>query len=284
MANVFSKLFFLVFIVSFIEVIATPHRAVPQFNKVMIVIFENADFQDVVNQPFFKKLGTEGALLTNFHAETHPSQPNYIALISGSTQGCKNDSNINIDAPNLADLLEEKGKTWKVYAESYPGNCFKGATSGTYVRKHNPFISFKSIQNDPERCSHIVDASELQNDIDNNTLPTFSFYVPDLNNDGHDTSPKFADNWYSQTFGPHLKNPHFIEGMLLVSTFDESSLLEPTNRIYTSFYGEGIRPNSSTAEKYTHYNLLRTIEDNFALEPMTSNDKNAKAVTGIWKQ
>jgi hypothetical protein len=72
--------------------------------------------------------------------------------------------------------------------------------------------------------------------------------------------------------------------MLLVSTFDESSLLEPTNRIYTSFYGEGIRPNSSTAEKYTHYNLLRTIEDNFALEPMTSNDKNAKAVTGIWKQ
>ena len=37
------------------------------------------------------------------------------------------------------------------------------------------------------------------------------------------------------------------------------------------------------ARRYTHYNVLRTIEDNFGLEPLTANDRAASPITDIWK-
>lgn len=252
------------------------------FEKVIIVVFENARYSDVVNLPFFKKLAAEGALLSNFHAITHPSQPNYIALVSGSLNGCFTNDVFNSDAKNIGDLLSEKGVSWKVYAESYPGNCSKEEVFNTYARKHNPFISFRSIQNDSEKCAHIVNANELQIDVENNTVPQYSFYVPDMNNSGHDTSAAYADKWYQARFGPLLQNPHFMNGMLLVSTFDESDYFEPTNHIYTSFYGNGVKRGAVSPTHYTLYSLLRTIEDAFGLGTMADMDKQATPIDGIW--
>jgi hypothetical protein len=253
------------------------------FKKVTLVIFENANYGDVIHLPFFNKLAKEGALLKNFHAERHPSQPNYIALISGDTYGCKDDDNIDIRAPNITDLLEARGRTWKVYAESYPGGCFKGKSSGTYVRKHNPFISFKSVQNSPTKCDQIVEASVFKKDITNGSLPDYSFYIPDMNNDGHDTSAKYADRWYGKTFGPLLSEPKFMDGMLLVTTFDESSLFELTNHIYTSFYGSGVKTGTISKKFYNHYNILRTIEEAFGLGTMAKGDGPAALIDDIWQ-
>ena len=257
--------------------------AAPKFSKVMTVIFENENQENIASLPFFAKLATEGASLENFHGLAHPSQSNYIALISGSTNGCTSDANINISAANITNLLEKKNLTWKVYAEGYPGNCYLGARTGKYARKHVPFLSFKSIQNDSTKCGNIVDASALEADVANGTLPDYAFYVPDLNNDGHDTSGEFADKWFAKTFGPLIADPKFMNGMLLISTFDESLTSEPTNHIYTSFYGAGVKAGSTSSTKYTHYDLLRTIEDAFGLGTMASKDAAAKAITGIWQ-
>ena len=96
----------------------------PHFKKVMIVVLENADYDEALRQPFLKQLSQEGAAFTQFYAETHPSQPNYIAMISGSTQGVFSDGNVDLDAQHVGDLLEAAGKSWKVYAEDFPGAWF----------------------------------------------------------------------------------------------------------------------------------------------------------------
>lgn len=257
--------------------------AAPSFTKAMIVIFENVDYAAAMRQPGFAKFSRDGASLANMYAAVHPSQGNYIALTAGSTYGVTSDSPVNLDVRHIGDLLEAKGKTWKIYLESYPGNCFTGTASGTYVRKHNPFISYANIQRDPARCNaHLVSASELNRDIQNGTLPDFSVYIPDMNNDGHDTGVAYADRWFTGFFGGLSSDAHFMKDMLVVATFDESSFTGG-NHIYTAFYGDSVIAGSSATTRYSHASLLRTIEDRFGLGTLGRDDAASTAITGIWK-
>lgn len=251
-------------------------RAEP-FKKVMIVVFENTDAAQAEAQPFFSSIAKKGLRFDNFFAETHPSQGNYVALISGDQQNIHNDSNVNIDAPHLGDLLEKAGKTWKVYAEGYPGNCFLGARSGNYVRKHVPFLSFKNVQESPTRCANIQNSSSLESDIASGELPDFSMFIPDLKNDGHDTGVAFADSWAGKFFSPLLANPAFMKDMLVIFTFDESSMFGG-NLIYTAFVGSSVEANTVFTPRVTHYDVLRTIEDHFNLGTLGRSDLTAKSI------
>lgn len=253
--------------------------------KIMMVVLENTDYDTALHQPFLASLATRGALLTHFTAEAHPSQPNYIALISGSTYRVHSDGKVSLAARHIGDLVETKGLRWKVYAESYPGNCFLGTGAGTYVRKHVPFLSFKNVQNDQARCgARIVSASELANDIRDGKLPDYSLYVPDLKNDGHDTGVAYADHWLSATFGPLLQDPKFMKGLLFVVTFDESkSYLFGGNHVATILVGDAVRPGTRLDANYNHYSLLRLVEDEFALGSLGQNDAHAVVITGFRK-
>ena len=261
---------------------STPEVRAP-FKKAMVVIFENEDLDVVISQPTFGKLAKEGALLKNFIAEVHPSQGNYIALVAGNDFGIHSDSNINLDKSHIGDLLEAAGKSWKIYLEAWPGNCFTGSRSGTYVRKHNPFISFKNIQNDRARCNaHLVHSDQLAIDIKNGTVPDFSIYVPDLNNDGHDPGVEYADKWLASTFLPIVRDPRFMRDMLLTLTFDEGETIGP-NRVYTVLLGDGVMPGATSADKLSHFSLLRLFETQFGLGNLGLNDVSAMEIKGIWK-
>jgi hypothetical protein len=252
------------------------------FQKVFIVVLENTAYEDALAQPFLRALATNGALLTNFFAETHPSFPNYVALTAGSTYGLTSNTQITLDVPHIGDLLERAGRTWKTYAEGYPGDCFLGPSSGAYVRRHVPFLSFQNVQTDPARCARIVDASALAGDIENGTLPDYGLYIPDLNNDGHDTGVAFADQWLARTFGAWLADSRFMDGRLFVVTFDESSA-SSLNHIYTVLYGPGVRAGSTSASPHDHYSLLRTVEDMLGLGTLGQQDAAASAITDVWR-
>ena len=251
------------------------------FDKIMIVIFENTNFNRVISQPFFKRLADEGVLLNNMNAITHPSQGNYIAMTSGDLHGVRNDKDVNLDVSHIGDLLEAKGLNWKVYSEDYPGNCFLG-NSGLYKRKHNPFISYINVQKSPERCARIVNADQLDKDIQEGNLPEYAFYVPNMKNDGHDSNMNYASSWYEKRFGPLLNNPQFIDNMLLVTTFDETGPLG-ANRIYTSLYGNMVKAGTVFKDKLTHYSILRLIEDEFGLGDLGQNDTHASTINNVWK-
>ncbi len=254
-----------------------------KFKKVFIVIFENEDAKKALAQPTFKRIAHDGAYLTNLNAEVHPSQANYIALVSGSTQGVKGDSNQDVDARHLGDLLEAAGHSWKTYLEGYPGDCYAGARTGDYVRKHNPFISFLNLQSDRTRCnSHLVNSDVLASDIKNGTLPDFSLFIPDLKNDGHDTGVAYADRWLSKTIEPLFKIENFTKDTLVILTFDESGVFGG-NKIYGALYGDSVKPGTTSAISYDHYSILRTIEDTLGLGSFGLEDAKATPITGIWK-
>jgi len=249
------------------------------FSKIMVVVLENTDYDDAIEQPFLASLIKRGMLLTNFNAEAHPSQPNYIALVSGSTHGVTSDSNVDLDQRHLGDLLEAKGLQWKVYAEGYPGGCFLGARSGTYVRKHVPFLSFKNVQNDQARCGRIVNASEMVADVRDRNFPDFSLFVPDLNDDGHDTGVAYADGWLSGRFGLLLNEPDFTTGLLLIVTFDESRrTLLGKNHVATILIGDGVTSGTRLGDRYGHYSILRLVEDHFRLGTLGQNDTGAAPI------
>ena len=253
--------------------------ALPQIDHVIIVEFENTDYKKAMAQPTFAAIVKAGANLSNFYAETHPSQPNYIAMIAGDTLGVKGDSNVNLNGRHIGDLLEDAGKTWKVYADGYPGNCFLGARSGQYARKHVPFLSFTNVQSSASRCANVVEGGEFANDLAADQLPNYALYIPDLDGDGHDTGVAYADNWLKSNFLPSLKN--LPPNTLVVLTFDESSLFGG-NHIYTAFYGDVVVPGSSFTAKTNHYGFLHTLEVLLGVGTLEKNDASSDVITGIW--
>lgn len=266
-----------------LEAAAAP---LPPFRRVFIVVLENKDAEDALARPFMRKLASTGALLSNFHAITHPSQPNYIALTAGSTLGVDSNDTADLSLPDkhLGDLLDERGRSWKLYAEDYPGNCFLGDTSGAYARKHVPFLNFRNVQEDATRCSKVVNAAELEQDVANGDLPDFALYIPNNINNGHDTDAGYSDQWLQSRFEPLLKDPVFAQGTLFVVTFDESgSHADAANRIYTTLNGAGVKAGSATEACYTHYDLLRTIEELLGLDTLGKRDASGMPVTGIWE-
>jgi len=255
----------------------------PRVERVMVVVLENADYEVARTQPFLAKLGREGGLLRQSFAVAHPSQPNYLALIAGSTYGVDSNAIVTPDVPHLGDLLEAKGRTWKVYAEGYPGGCFLASGSDLYVRRHVPFLSFKNVQDEPARCSRIVEAAGLATDIRQGTLPDCALYVPDVRHDGHDTGVRQADQWLSETFAPLLSDPRFTANLLFIVTFDEARRWWRRNHVYTVMYGASVIPGSVANTRYDHYSLLRTIEDLFGLGTLGQHDATASPITGIWR-
>jgi acid phosphatase len=122
-------------------------------------------------------LVNQGRLLTNYHGVIHPSQQNYFAMVSGMYNTFHLDTIHEVDYPSVADKVEKIGMDWKTYQQNYPGNCSldHNADGGLYERKHNPFISIKSIFSDPKRCAKAVNADQLQVDIKARSVPNYVF-------------------------------------------------------------------------------------------------------------
>ena len=255
----------------------------PDIRHVVIVILENKNASDAMRQPFLARIAREGALLRNHYAVAHPSQPNYIAMISGSFAGVRGDGDVTLDRPHLGDTMTKAGVSWKSYAEGYPGGCSRAKSVGRYVRKHEPFLSFANVQrNDGGLCDHIVGGEQFVRDVSAGSLPQFSLFIPDMDDDAHDQPIEYADRYLSRTFGP-LMTDEFRRSTLLIVTFDEDAGHgKRPNHVYTALWGAGVRPGSVSDEVYDHYDLLRTIEAIFHLDPLPVT-VTARAISGIWQ-
>jgi phosphatidylinositol-3-phosphatase len=241
----------------------------PVFGHVYLIVLENHGYDTVVKgklMPYLQGLIRQGGLATAYQAVSRPSQPNYIALFSGDVHDIDDDANHDINAPNLADQLEGKGRTWSVSAENLPNGCFTGATAsggrdgpGTYARKHEPAISFLSISRNPARCGRIHDLTAFDpGEAD------FQLIVPNLCNDAHDCPLSTADTWLSKLMPKILGSDTFKKDGLLIVTFDEAESRQP-NHVPLVAVGPSVRAGTTSDAPTTHYSLLRTIEDNWGL-------------------
>src|SRR5260221_13258630 len=162
------------------------------FHHVFVIMMENTGFNTLIgnfNAPFTNYLAATAGLASNYFGVAHPSQPNYIAATSGSTNGVTSDSNTTINVQNIVDQLESHQKTWKAYMQSLSlcnANLLASSCGNQlYERKHNPFISYQDVQSSPSRLDNIMDFSQLASDLANDTVPDYSWISPDQCHDMH---------------------------------------------------------------------------------------------------
>jgi len=156
-----------------------------------VIMMENTGFDSLIgnsNAPWINMAAQTYGLATNYFGVTHPSQPNYIAATSGSTNGVANDNDTTIDVPNIVDQLEAHGKTWKAYMQSLSLCTTKldhACGNQLYERKHNPFVSYADVQSNPARLANIVDFSQFSSDLANKNVPDYVWISPDQCHDMH---------------------------------------------------------------------------------------------------
>lgn len=263
----------------------TPAPTPTVYDHVVLIVLENHSFETVIGSsqaPYLNSLANQWSLATGYSGVSHPSLPNYLAMIGGSTFGISSDcTDCFVDAPSLPDRLEAVGKTWNGYLEGMPSPCFVGS-SGLYAQKHNPFIYFDSIRNDPARCARIVPYSRLASDFASPaTAPNFAFITPNLCNDGHDCTLSTADAWVSHEVPAILSSAAFAGSRsLLMVTFDEGE--GGSDRVATILAGSGVKRGFQSAATYNHYSLLRTVESLWDLAPLAAGDGAAAPMTDFF--
>ncbi|MFJ4680074.1 alkaline phosphatase family protein [Kitasatospora sp. NPDC088783] len=259
---------------------AAQAAALPSPDHVIVVVMENHAYSQVVGSssaPYLNDtIKAGGASLTQSYGLTHPSEPNYYMLFSGSNQGRTDDSCVGVgskSAANLASELIAAGKTWGSYNETLPSQGSTVCSSGKYAQKHNPWFGFSNV---PTSTAYTF----AQFPTDYSTLPKVSFVVPNLCSDMHDCSVSTGDTWIKNNLGGYASWAKTHNSLLIV-TFDEDNSLSG-NRIPTLVYGQHVIAGSSTSTTYNHYNVLRTLEDLAGLSTHAGNAASATDITGIW--
>ncbi len=280
------------------------------FQRVIVLMLENSTRANVMDNHYMNALRRKGVFMSNSYGVTHSSQPNYIHAVAGDSFGLYNDtqgyvqwiySTGNYPVTSIVDLLEAQGLTWKAYAEDLPPNYTQQAVAGfpntippdegVFARKHVPFLSFPNIVTNPDRVARIVNASEFENDLAAGTLPRFSWYTPNLINDGHSLGPGEAKKDPTDADRhTNIRNiEKFLKGFLgddpiakfppetlIVITFDEAYPYHDPYEIYSLLIGDMLPAGTTRSEPCNHYSLLRSIEVNFGLGSLKRNDAVAQ--------
>lgn len=255
---------------------ATDKPAVPRPDHLVVVIFENKDVtsQTATSAPFLSSVAAGAAKFTNSRAITHPSQPNYLALFSGSTQGIATDRCLSPfhDRANLGAQLVEAGGSFTGYSEDLPSVGFQGCSHAGYAAKHNPWAHFDNV---PATANQPYSAFPHQF----SDLPSVAFVIPNLCHDMHDCATNVGDRWARTNLGPYLDWASTHRSLLLI-TYDENDG-RSGNKILTMVAGAGVRPGSYP-EAVDHYRVLRTIEAMFGLPPIGAAARTSP-ITDIWQ-
>jgi hypothetical protein len=216
--------------------------SVPAYAHIVVVMMENHDYNEIIGNssaPYINSLAAGGALLSNYTAISHPSEPNYFALYAGSTFGVVDDNAHSEPDPSLATILQGAGKTFIGYIE--PAS----------PAKHNPWESFPEAFTVEKNFNTTFPASpNFAN------LPSVSFVVPDLNDDMHDGTIQQGDTWLQNNIDSYAQWAK-THNSLLILTFDEGDV-SPNNQVATIFYGAQVASGTYNTA-YNHFNMLSTV-------------------------
>ncbi len=269
------------------------------FQHVFVIMMENTGFTHLIgnaNAPWINQAANTYGLATNYSGITHPSQPNYVAATSGSTNTVVNDNDITIDVPNIVDQIEASGRTWKGYMQSL-SLCVTKLDSACgnqlYERKHNPFVSYLDVQSNPARMANVVDLSQLSIDLSSGHVPSYSWISPDQCNDMHGrggtdptTDPcNFAnedqliatgDAFLKSTVGMIMSSSAWNGNSVIFITWDETEFpfgdvsgccdaVPGGGHVVTLVISHSDHAARTSGVAYNHYSMLATIEQGWKL-------------------
>jgi phosphatidylinositol-3-phosphatase len=287
------------FILSILLVLfSSCEKKLPRPDHIIVVIEENHGYDEVIgsrNAPFLTALSREGALFTDSHGVIHPSQPNYLAIYSGSTQGITGDTCLDngepFITPNLGAALIGKGFTFKGFAQTMPSPGFqeceylKSSLTGAslYARKHCPWVDWQGTQENDIDSSLSQPMTSFPTDF--NKLPTVAFVIADMDHDMHNIGPpgdaaavQRGDQWLKENLAAYVSWAKTHNSLLIV-TFDEDDF-KLVNHIPTIFAGAMVKPGKYD-EHINHYSVLHTIESMYGLP--VADTTNAGKISDIWR-
>jgi len=268
----------------------------PRPDHIVIVVEENKSFSDVIGSkdaPYLNALARRGAVLTNFTAAHHPSQPNYVDFFAGTPLGVCDDSCIQtpFTAPNLgAALLATPGRSFAGFAEGLPPKPVCDLNG--FAKRHCPWMDFSNV---PAAATQTF--SKFPKDF--RKLPTVSFVIPNVAHDMHDgktiaAEVRTGDRWLARKLGAYGRWAQSHNSLLIITWDGDSNenykiqcptiivTAPPANRIPAIIAGQHVQRGSRPATEYSHHDLLRTILDMYGIAPF-AGAASAKDITGIWR-
>ncbi len=255
----------------------------PKHPHVFVIIMENLGYRAAMATPQLSSLAHSWAYATNYYATTHPSLPNYLSLIGGSTFGISSDCvSCFVNSANLPTELSQKGVSWAAYMESIPNSCYLSpyAPSGLYAGKHDPFVYFENIRTSTSLCANIKPLSELTSQLGSSSakLASFVWITPNICNDGHNCPASTAASWLQNMVSQITSSSAWKDNGALYITWDEGNGgdnrgLSSSGAITSSGGGHvltlviepGLSRGTVLSQPMDHYSLLKTIEDNFGV-------------------
>jgi phosphatidylinositol-3-phosphatase len=259
--------------------------SLPRPDHIVLVIEENHAYSQIINSPdapYINRLAAQGALFTQSFGITHPSQPNYLALFSGSTQGITDNSCPHtFTTPNLGQALQAAGLTFVGYSEDSPSIGSIICSEGHYARKHNPWVNWQDSAANGLPTTTNLPMTNFPTEY--NTLSTVSIVVPNQMNDMHSGKDsemiRAGDRWLRDRLDAYVQWAQQHNSLLIV-TWDEDNGKE-NNRIATLFIGPMVQAGHY-GQQITHYNVLRTIGDLYGLSHSGASAV-VTPIAHIWK-
>lgn len=263
-----------------------PPKSLPKPDHIVVLIFENHDYQMILDTSAADYLHTlmldpQTAHFTESTALGHPSQPNYIMLFSGDNQGVETNDRPaqKFTTPNLAAQLVDAGLTFVTYSEDLPYAGFDGDVSGKYVRRHNPLANWMGTGKN--QVDSLLNQPLTAFPTDFNLLPTISFVVPNLDNDMHDGSIAQGDDWLKTNFEAYI-NWAKENNSLCIITFDEGNPSSDVNQILTLFIGANIIGGEYNTP-INHFSVLSTLQQLYDL-PHSGFSKMYYPIMDCWEK
>jgi len=243
----------------------------PQSKHVVLVIEENQSYDTVVGNtsvwPNLNNLISNGALPTNYYANSHPSTGNYFMLTTGQLLTTDDNSTTVWDVANIARRMLAAGVPFRIYAEGITQG-YVGGNTGLYLIRHNPFAMLSDVASNPQVANETIwPFSQFSTDLANGTLPEFSYIVPDVDDDAHNGTPQQADTWLQTNVVVPLSNSSAFQsggdGVLIVD-FDEAADSDSTNGggpVAPVLWGPNVKVGymQTSAALYQHQSMLRTM-------------------------
>ena len=262
------------------------------FGHVFIVVEENHNYSEVIGSsamPYLNGLANQYGLATNYHANLHPSIPDYFMLTTGQTLtviDALTPAIFPVSDDNAVRELLAAGKTWKSYADDLPSVGYTGGDSGRYAVRHNPLAYMTDVQNNSTQVQNLVPFTQFPADLNTANLPDYSFIVPNLCNDAHDCPLSTADAWLKTNIDPLINSSVFQKDGLLIIVFDEAQ--------DTDFTGGGgqvacvvVSPLSKRGYKsnatYQHQSVLRLMLEGLGVTKLPGASAGAPAMWEFFK-
>jgi len=217
--------------------------------------------------PWTYQLGRQYGLATDFHAMTHPSLPNYLAIASGSTFGVRDDADPSahpISGPSVFGEALAHGRAAQVYADAMPAPCAL-TDSGRYLVRHNPWTYFTDERRECEEND--VPLDQFAGDVRSGHLPDAGMVVPDGCHDAHDCSLATADAWLKQEVGLAMSGPDFRSGRLVIVVTADEDDGSQGNVVLTIVVHPSTRGVVATTA-LSHLSLSRLYSEVLGLPPL----------------